>query len=273
MSSGTINPEKSTDYLTRVNWKSLVEWLTAEIILNRPIDPLQYCRDLLGVKLADRGGADFRPEAITEWLRSCYTEATALVDEHGIIHGKATEVPAQSLPEMVAELKKKVEGMQRLIDASQTIATLDPYLATENIISETRRILRCDRATIFTLDPITNELVLHVAEGAKDIRVPVGQGIAGTVAATGETINIVDAYSDPRFSSNADKATGYRTTTILCMPILNYEKKIIGVLQAINKKDAVFNAVDEEVLSLLTQSAGIALQNANLHKHAEGMYD
>lgn len=57
-----INPEKSTDYLTRVNWKSLVEYLTAEVILNRPVDPLQYCRDILGVKLTERGGSDFRPE-------------------------------------------------------------------------------------------------------------------------------------------------------------------------------------------------------------------
>ena len=64
---------------------------------------------------------------------------------------------------------------------------------------------------MFTLDPIAQELLLWVAEGAKNIRVPLGEGIAGTVAATGETINIPDAYSDPRFSSSFDKATGYRT--------------------------------------------------------------
>lgn len=78
--------------------------------------------------------------------------------------------------------------MQKLLDASHAIATLDPLQATENIVTETRRILACDRATIFTMDKATNELVLHVAEGAKDIRVPVGQGIAGTVASTGETV-------------------------------------------------------------------------------------
>ena len=77
-------------------------------------------------------------------------------------------------------------------------------------------------------DQATNELVLCVAEGAKNIRVPVGQGIAGSVAATGETINIVDAYADPRFSSAADKATGYRTTTILCMPIKALSGQIVG---------------------------------------------
>ena len=68
-----------------------MEWLTAEVILHRPIDPLQYARDLLGQKLAERGGTEFRPEVVTDWLRHCYTEATTLVDEHGIIHGKTIE--------------------------------------------------------------------------------------------------------------------------------------------------------------------------------------
>ncbi len=170
-----MNPEKSTDYLTRVNWKSLVEWLTAEIILNRPIDPLQYCRDLMGVKLAERGDTEFRPEVITDWLRNCYTEATTLVDEHGIIHGKTIEKSKQSMAEQVTELQKKVQGMQKLIDAVSSIACLDPFQATENVIAETRSILQCDRATIFTMDPVTNDLVLHVAEGARNIRVALGQ--------------------------------------------------------------------------------------------------
>lgn len=247
--------------------------MTAEAILNRPQDPLQFCRDLLGAKLAERGGTEFRAEQITDWLRNCYTEATALVDEHGIIHGKELDTAAASLPEQLTEARKKIEGMQKLLDASTTIATLDPLQATDNIVSETCRILSCDRATIFTLDEASQELVLSVAEGAKNIRVPLGQGIAGTVAATGETINIIDAYSDPRFSSSADKATGYRTTTILCMPIKALDGRIVGVLQAINKKDGIFTPTDEEVMDLLAVQAGIALQNAKLFKHAEGARD
>ena len=247
----------------------MVEWLTAEVILHRPIDPLQYCRDLLGQKLAERGGTEFRPEVVTDWLRHCYTEATTLVDEHGIIHGKAVEKAPANLSEKVIELNKKVEGIQKLLDASTTIASLDPLQATENIISETCRILECDRATIFTVDDYTKELKLSAAEGATDIRIPIGQGIAGTVASTGETINISDAYSDPRFSSASDKQSGYRTTTILCMPIIALSGSIIGVLQAINKRDTTFNSVDEEVMSLLAIQSAQALQNANLFSQAE----
>ena len=90
--------EKATEYLSRVNWKSMIEWLTAEAILNRPRDPLQFCRDVLGTKLAQRGGTDFRPEQVTDWLRGCYTEATALVDENGVIHGKQVGETGLFLP-------------------------------------------------------------------------------------------------------------------------------------------------------------------------------
>jgi hypothetical protein len=149
--------------------------MTAEAILNRPSDPLQFCRDLLGAKLADRAGSDFRPEQITDWLRNCYTEATALVDENGVIHGKKIEASEISTSEQIIELKRKVDGMQKLLDASSAIASLDPHEATDNIVAETCRILSCDRATIFTVDYNTKEVVLKVAEGANDIRLPIGK--------------------------------------------------------------------------------------------------
>jgi dual 3',5'-cyclic-AMP and -GMP phosphodiesterase 11 len=67
------------------------------------------------------------------------------------------------------------------------------------------------------------------------IKIPYGKGIAGYVAATGETLNIPDAYKDPRFNSNIDLQTGYRTRSILCLPILNEHGQCIAVAEAINK--------------------------------------
>lgn len=110
-----MNPEKATDYLSKVNWKSLIEWLTAEAILNRPANPIQFCRDLLGEKLAEQPDSEFKPDHVTDWLRNCYTEATALVDEHGVIRGKTLETAQQSLSEQVIDLRRKVEGMQTLL--------------------------------------------------------------------------------------------------------------------------------------------------------------
>ncbi|RYY83863.1 GAF domain-containing protein [archaeon] len=67
---------------------------------------------------------------------------------------------------------------------------------------------------------------------------------------------------------SADKMSGYRTNTILCMPIKSGEGQIVGVLQAINKKDGTFGTTDEDVMAMLATQAGIALQNANLFRHA-----
>lgn len=153
------------------------------------------------MKLTQRGNLTYNAEQITDWLRNCYTEATALIDENGIIHGKQVTEAPQSWTEQAAELNRKMEGIHKLLDASKTIATLDPLQATENIISQTCRILDCDRASIFTVDSSSNMLTMFASEGIQDIRVPIGEGIAGSVALTGETINIIDAYSDPRFNN------------------------------------------------------------------------
>lgn len=119
-------PEKAAEYLNRVNWKSLVEWLTAEAILNRPADPLQFTRDLIGAKLGERGGLDFKPEQVTDWLRNCYTEATALVDENGVIRGKNVGKTEQTASEQIEALRRKIDSMEKLLDASKSIANLDP---------------------------------------------------------------------------------------------------------------------------------------------------
>ena len=73
----------------------------------------------------------------------------------------------------------------------------------------------------------------------KEIRFPMSSGIAGHVASTGETTNITNAYDDPRFNKEIDLKTGFLTKTILCMPIYNAERKIIGVAQLINKTNGV----------------------------------
>lgn len=77
----------------------------------------------------------------------------------------------------------------------------------------------------------------------------------------------------PSFCVSADKATGYRTTTILCKPIKAIDGRTVGVLQAINKKDGVFTNTDDEVMTMLATQAGVALQNANLFRNSEASRD
>lgn len=88
------------------------------------------------------------------------------------------------------------------------------------------------------------------------------------MASTGKIINIVDAYSDPRFDSHFDLESGFKTSTVLCVPVKDGQGEICGVMQAINRKKGPFTEVDEEVLGILAAQAGIALTNANIHKLA-----
>jgi len=89
-------------------------------------------------------------------------------------------------------------------------------------------------------------------------------GISGAVAQTLQTINIPDAYADPRFDRAWDQATGFRTRSILCMPMRTHEGKLIGVIQVLNKKDGPFTAYDEELLGAFSTHAAIALDQARL---------
>jgi HD-GYP domain-containing protein (c-di-GMP phosphodiesterase class II) len=129
----------------------------------------------------------------------------------------------------------------------------------------TAELLAADRATIFIVDQERNELWSRVALGAGEIRFPVGRGIAGLVAATGQTINIPDAYADARWNPEPDRLSGYRTKTLLTFPMKGNESRVIGVFQVVNKKGgSPFTSADEDTLASLGASAAVAVENAQL---------
>eukprot|EP00002_Diphylleia_rotans_P033883 TRINITY_DN7243_c0_g1_i11.p1 TRINITY_DN7243_c0_g1~~TRINITY_DN7243_c0_g1_i11.p1 ORF type:complete len:1023 (+),score=239.10 TRINITY_DN7243_c0_g1_i11:112-3180(+) len=132
------------------------------------------------------------------------------------------------------------------------------------IMQKARELLKADRCTLFLVDQERKELWSQVAEGAAEIRFPMNLGIAGHVATSGETLNIPEAYEDSRFNSEIDRKTGYRTKTILCMPIINpMQQKIVGVTQMINKLSGQrFDEVDEDLLQAFSAQAGVAIENS-----------
>jgi putative nucleotidyltransferase with HDIG domain len=152
-----------------------------------------------------------------------------------------------------------------ILDITRQLMTVTDLTALLWLIaSSTTKIVECDRATVFLVDREKGELWSKVALGASEIRFPIGVGIAGTVAATGQTINIPDAYADPRFNQEIDKRTGYKTDNLLTFPMTGHDGTVIGVFQAVNKHAGPFNPSDEEQLSSLASSAGVAIENAQL---------
>ncbi len=169
--------------------------------------------------------------------------------------------------EQVDQIQRRRRISEILLDVMKSFsAELDVDQLLRKIMARTSEVMNAERSTLFVVDRKTEEIWSKVAEGAGlvEIRIPIGRGIAGVVAATGESINITDAYRDPRFDRTVDERTGYRTRTILCAPIHNAQGEVVGVAEVLNKKGDIFTREDEEFLSALAAQAFIALDNARL---------
>jgi signal transduction histidine kinase len=135
------------------------------------------------------------------------------------------------------------------------------------VVGKITELMDADRSTLYVMDESGTELWTKVlqADEIKEIRLKLGEGIAGWVAKTGETVNIEDAYQDDRFHPEVDQRSGYRTRSILCTPMKDTHGKIIGVVQVLNKKGGIFTEEDEELLVALVSQTSIAIENSQLY--------
>lgn len=172
-------------------------------------------------------------------------------------------------------LPVKSNPLVSLVKIGRSITALtDINVLLRVIAEETKNAIQADRCTVFILDKDTNELWSKVALGmeSQEIRFPADKGLAGYVVQTGESINIQDAYNDPRFNKDVDLKSGYHTKSILCMPIKNNNQEIIGAFQVLNKLDGIFTRNDEDLLVAIGGSASIALENAQLFEQQKELY-
>ena len=154
--------------------------------------------------------------------------------------------------------------LKRIILAGNTMTeSLVLTEAMKKIVEETCEFLKCDRATVFLLDEQKQELWSKVGAGLSfTIRIPWNKGIVGHAVVNGEVVNIMDAYSDPRFNQDVDRKMAYKTETILVCPIFDQSKRVTGAVQAINKFNGYFTKEDEGLLAILANLAGSALRNS-----------
>jgi len=159
--------------------------------------------------------------------------------------------------------ERNAQRLAFLLDATQKLMTTTNAEDLLRLLSETStRLLDAERATIFLLDEKRRELWSKVAlgDGVGEIRVPLGEGIAGTVAVSGETIVLADPYSDPRFNAEVDRRTGYTTRNLLTLPMTAAGGRILGVFQVLNKRGGRFAPEDAEILAALASSAANAVE-------------
>ncbi|KAK7051156.1 hypothetical protein SK128_005938, partial [Halocaridina rubra] len=217
------------------------------------------------------------------------TPTSGSVDLGSVVANYSYPSRKNSISSWISPKSKKSKKVERLTEPElfmeliRDISTeLDIDTLCHKILVNVGHLTHADRASLFlsqgprnarylvaklfdvTVDTVLEEALANAAE--KEILLPWGVGIVGHVASTKEVINIKDAYQDPRFDASIDRRTGYRTMSVLCMPVCNYEGEVIGVAEIINKKNGTneFTPQDVEVFRRYLTFCGIGIQNAQL---------
>ncbi|MEZ4466629.1 MAG: GAF domain-containing protein [bacterium] len=164
----------------------------------------------------------------------------------------------------LGQQEARLAGMLRI--AGNLGQSRDPKKAMKAMVVDISQLLRADRTTIYEVRADEGMLRGLAVEGevSLEVGVPVGTGIAGLVAERGRVINLKDAYLHPAFDPKFDKLTGYRTRSMLVVPMRNSRREIIGVVQVLNKCDGYFTVDDQALLTALAAQAAITLEALRL---------
>ena len=194
-----------------------------------------------------------------------------MLDENG---GQSNLIDSYILANNIGVRHLKM--LLRLGRSCSDCVTIDDIL--EEVLQIATQISDCERSSLFLSDAQTGELYSRVAQGdlTRQIRMLDSVGIAGHVFQTQESLIVHDAYSDPRFNSEVDERTGYKTKNIACVPIRTARGRVIGVIQALNHRRGKFNEKHILLLSEVGTQVAAALQSMQqlerMHvSHAQNM--
>jgi signal transduction histidine kinase len=166
-------------------------------------------------------------------------------------------------------IRRGAVQLLRLVQLATELAAapdLDALLAT--ITQGLTTLLGATRTTLYVYDAKSCEIVTRVADRLeiREIRLPLGKGIAGQVAKTCQLLHVPEVKDSPYFAPEFDKKTGFITRSILASPMLNTKKELVGVVEVLNKKAGTFTEEDEELLRLFASYAAVAIEAAVLEQ-------
>ena len=193
--------------------------------------------------------------------------ALAKLQRKGDLVRHMQDLSSRQFLEMLDNVTGEFDQFLRTIDLGNQEAVralFDQVL--EAVVRKIRELLQADRATLFQVDHVHHELYSKIAHGADgeplEIRISIETGIAGYVARTAETLNVPDPYSHPNFFPAVDREKGYKTKSILCMPIFDRKKNVFAVAQLLNKNGGEpFTAEDEKHFREFADPLGLILES------------
>jgi sigma-B regulation protein RsbU (phosphoserine phosphatase) len=178
---------------------------------------------------------------------------------------------------LVQDLEGYSGKMQKMLNEMITLHEITHALESSDnldslldyIMQKSQKVMEAEAASLMLAIEETNELEFKVtlgpkASAVKPFRLPIGQGISGWVAQSKEAVLIPDAYSDSRFDPSFDKRSGFKTRSMLCVPMI-YKSKVVGVMTLINKLDGKpFNENDRILFTIFASQAALSIENARL---------
>ncbi|GMF10153.1 unnamed protein product [Phytophthora lilii] len=196
--------------------------------------------------------------------------------EDAVFLNYAAEAVGTSLHK--ASLHREVRTSQKLIEARLRLTTFitestDIAEFVDMVMELGKDIMECDRFGLLLIDHSKHELWITPRVGGESIRSPINRGISGLVATTGKTVCTRDAYKHELFDPSVDMKTGYRTTSVLCMPVfedhsLTTPPKVVAVAMCINKKEGAhvvaFTKTDREIMTKYCAEVQFALGRLSL---------
>ena len=157
------------------------------------------------------------------------------------------------------------DALARILDVTQKLAQpLDLLRMLTEVCEAGESVLSADKAALWLYDSCREDLAMKVPRLKPAPRLAAGQGLVGECLVSREIINVTDAYRDPRFRAVVDRMTGYKTRSVLNVPLLGWEKQPVGVLQLLNKSTGEFTADDERLAEVLAAQCAVAVQRAQL---------
>jgi signal transduction histidine kinase len=179
----------------------------------------------------------------------------------------------KGLADQIQQLQRAVSDQEGRFGAVMEIgraigSTLDLDELLELVMTKVTLLMAAERSTLYLVDDATGELWSKVAQGekAREIRLPKGRGLAGWVAENGKPLNLLDVYADERFNPEVDRLTGFQTRTLVAVPMFSKGGKVLGVVQALNRRDGPFSEDDLSLLEALAGQASVAVENALLYR-------
>ena len=170
--------------------------------------------------------------------------------------------------------ERLLDRYQRLIEISQDLtSTLDLDILLRHIVRAAADVCDAEQASILLYDQVKRELYFEATTNLdqplmQGLSVPLEGSLAGWIVTNRQPLILSDANQDTRYFDGVAKLTSTRTTSLLGVPMINKDK-VVGALEAINKRSGDFDAEDQQILANLGAQAALAIENARLFQQSD----